>query len=62
MSSRQIVEKYSDINFDKHPSRGSRVIACGQTYIQIMKTPVDAFRNVEEAPNKMTLLNDHSLS
>ena len=43
--SRQIVEKYSNINFREKPSSESRVVPCGQDRQTYMTNLIDAFRN-----------------
>ena len=52
--SRQIFEKYSDMNFHKNPSSGSRVAPCKQTDRHDELTV--AFRNFTEAPKKVTVM------
>jgi hypothetical protein len=47
--SRQIFQNYSNIKLYKNPSKGNRVVQCGQT--DIMKLIVAA-RNFAEMPDK----------
>jgi len=54
--SRQIFEKYSNINFYENRSRGTRVVACGRadTHTHITKLAV-AFRNFANAPKNQSV-------
>jgi hypothetical protein len=52
--SRYIFEKYSKIKFYKNSSSGSQVVPRGPTKRQTnMTSPIDAFCNFANAPNKM---------
>jgi hypothetical protein len=51
--SRQIFEKSWNIKFHQNPSSGSRVVACGQTY---MTKLIVAFRNLANAPNNKSIV------
>jgi len=45
----QILEKYSNIEFQENPSSGSRVVPCGQTDGGTdMTKPIVGFRNFEK--------------
>ena len=50
---RQIIEKYTNIKFNKNPSSGSRVVPCGRTdrWTHLRKLIV-AFRNFAKASKK----------
>jgi len=51
--SRQFFEKYSYIKFHENPSRGRRVVACGQMDGQTgMTKPIVAFCSFANAPKK----------
>jgi hypothetical protein len=47
--SRQIFEKYSDIQFQEHLSNGNRVVSCGRTDVTKLIVVVSNFGN---APKK----------
>jgi hypothetical protein len=51
----QVFEKYSNIKFDERPSRGSRIVPCGQTEGQTKKIAV-AFLNFAKANNAISIL------
>ena len=56
--SRQIVEKNSNIKFNKNLSRGSRVVPCGQTDMTML---IVTFRNFVNAPKTYSFC-PHSVS
>jgi len=54
--SRQIFEKYSNINFHENPSKGSRDVSCGRTDRQTDITGlILAFRSFANAPKNCSI-------
>jgi len=53
----QSFEKYTSTKFQENPSCGSRVVICGRTDGRTdMAKLIVAFRNFQNAPNKMGIL------
>jgi hypothetical protein len=58
--SRQILEKYSNINFRENPFSGSRVVLCGRTDMTKLRV---AFRNITNtAPKKLNPVSTNRIS